>query len=735
MRSGCAQSSPIPRDGVRLARLVCIALVLAVPCYSQSGIAAEESRIEAAQATASSVATVGGEAATFQSAEDFLREAKKFLASGLYLEAADLFETVLTYKDAKHLWPEATLLAGKSYLKAAIAIDSDKLRNEAIERFKVFEKSFPDSPLMEQVSYFWGLALFDLGDWFEAEPRFLELLNRFPESQFAPDSEYHLGRIMEKAQKYLEAQKRYYKVIEYYRRPAKDVEDSTFRIARISELIGKHDLAVKWYLLACKRNRTRCLMDSDVLFYCGNAYYALGQPGEAAKQMWRFVNIFPSDPRYDDAMLMLASSLSALDDLKGAAVVLAGVFGSSRPEKRAEAQLRLAELEQRTGKKLSEEGFMALYKKIVDETPYSDQAIVASLHISKEFLKDGDLRSCLRYVDWFFATFDQNKFTNEMLDVRDEAILGLLQSHLNEKEYFAGAMLFERRKEQIRRQSSVVRARFLAGQVYFGLMGYRRSASLLNATEDRYLSPDDRRMTRLLLALESYFEGSKEKAVSELEKLAVGKVDDISFTARYRLIDILLRENKVTEALERYQKLSPKYSDTRFVLCLDFRAGLMLFSNKQYAAAKEAFDRYLRFNVHSRELLRAALGGTGESAAAGEPAEEIKPLDCRSYLATAAYLQKARCSASLGQKDDAISLLEQVVDECQQSPLVYQACCFLADLKVQQGKSAEATKMLKKCEQLKAEEDVFKEAQSLLLSEMEMKRRLEDISSWWVDEK
>jgi len=727
------RSSPFT-SGVCLRCLVYIALVLAISCYSESGVAAEKGQTDSAQATASSVTTATEEAATFHSARDFMKEANKFLADGLYLEAADLFETVLTYKDAKHLWPKATLLAGECYLKAARAIDSDKLRKQAIERFKTFEKSFPDSPLMEQVSYFWGLALFELGDWFEAEPRFLELLNRFPESQFAPDAEYHLGQIMEKSQKYLEAQKKYYKVIEYYRRPAKDVEDATFRIARISELIGKHDLAVKWYLLACKRNRTRCLMDSDVLFYRGNAYYALGQPGEAAKHLGRFVNIFPSDPRYDDAMLTLAGSLAALNDLKGAAAILSALFSSGRPEKRAEAQLRLAELEQKTGKKLSDEGFMNLYRKIVDETPYSDQAMVASVRISKEFLKDGDFKGCLKYVDWFFGTFDQNKFTNQMFDVRDNAVLGLMKSLLDQKEYFAGAMLFERRKEQLHRPSSVVRARFLAGQVYFGLMNYRRSASLLSATEDRYLSPEDRRRTRLLLALESYFEGSKEKAVSALKKLAVGKMDDITFTAQCRLIDILLRDNELTEALQRYQKLPPKYSDMRFALCLDFRAGLVLLSLKQFAKAQEAFDRYLQFNVHNRKLLRAALGETGESPP-GEPSKEIKPLDCASYLATAAYLQKARCSASLGQKDEAITLLKQVVDGCQKSMLVYQACCLLSDLEAQQGKRDEAVKTLKKCEQFKAKGDVFKESQSLLLSEMEMMKRLEDISSWWVDEK
>jgi len=663
-----------------------------------------------------------------------MAEGKRFLTNGLYLEAADIFETVLTDKDARRLWPEAALLAGKACFSAAKVIESEELRGAAIEKFKSFEESFGQSPLMEEVSYLWGLALFESGDYFEAEPRFVALLKRFPNSPFAPESEYHLGLILERAQKHLEAQKKYYKVIEYYRRPANRVEDSTFRIARISELLEKHDLAVKWYLLACKRNRQRCLMDSDVLFYRGKAYSALGEHKQAIEQLHRFVNIFPADTRYDEAMLALATSLAALDDLKGAAAILDMASKSEKPESRVEALLRLASLEQETGKKLTDDGFMSLYKQIVVESPYTDQAMIASTRLSKHFLKGGNFKGSLEYVDWFFASYGENRFMNEMLDVRDDAILGLLQSYLDEEEYFDAAMTFEEREGQIRKRSSLSRAKFLAGQIYFGLMGYGHGASLLRATEKKFLSPDDRRRIRLLLALQSYFEGAREKAASELEKLTFGKTDEVSFTARCRLIDLLLRQKKAQEALEYYQQLPPDYSETRFLLCIDFRAGLALFAQKQYSLAREAFDRFIQFNLRRRKLLRAMVLDSDAAEASDEPQSELKALDCESYLVIDAFLEKAKCCAALGQKDEAVAILERVMRGCEKSPLLYQVCCLLADLKLQQGKSDEATKTLKKCEELEVDEEVFKEAQSLLLGEIEVKKRLEEISSWWVDE-
>ncbi len=710
-----------------------LALLVAVLYYCDFAVLAQndDAKQSDAEASISSVAAAQSEGAP-SDADSFMAEGKRFLANGLYLEAADLFETVLTDKEAKRLWPEATLLTGKAFLTAARAIESEELRHDAIEKFKSFEKSFEKSPLMEEVSFLWGLALFESGDYFEAEPRFAALLKRFPNSPFAPESEYHLGLILETAQKYLEAQKRYYKVIEYYRRPANRVEDSTFRIARISELLEKHDLAVKWYLLACKRNRQRCLMDADVLFNRGKAYSALGEHKQAVEQLHRLVNIFPGDSRYDEAMLALSASLTALDDLKGASAVLDVVSKSKKPKTRVEALLRLATLEQNTGKKLTEDGFVSLYKQIVNESPYTDQAMVASIRLSKHFLGQGNFGASLEYVDWFFANYEDNRFINEVLDVRDDAILGLLKLYLEEEEYFDAAITFEERQGEIRKRSSLSRARFLAGQIYFGLMGYGRSASLLKATEEKYLSPEDRRRIRLLLALQSYFEGSGEKAVSELEKVAFGKADEVSFTARYRLIDLLFRQEKAEEALGHYRQLPPDYSETRFLLCLDFRAGLALFAQKQYTRAREAFDRYIQLNLQHRKLGRPAVVDSAEVSS--EPQYKLEALDCASYLAIGAQLEKAKCCAALGQKDDAVAILEHVMQGCEKSPLLYQVCCLLADLKLQQGKSDEASKTLKKCEELKVDEKVFSEAQSLLSAEIEVKRRLEEISGWWVDE-
>ncbi len=710
-----------------------LALLVAVLCYCDFAVLAQndDAKQSDTEASLSSVAAGQSEGA-LSDADSFMAEGKRFLANGLYLEAADLFETVLTDKEAKRLWPEATLLTGKACLTAARAIESEELRHDAIEKFKSFEKSFEKSPLMEEVSFLWGLALFESGDYFEAEPRFAALLTRFPNSPFAPESEYHLGLILEMAQKYLEAQKRYYKVIEYYRRPANRVEDSTFRIARISELLEKHGLAVKWYLLACKRNRQRCLMDADVLFNRGKAYSALGEHKQAVEQLHRLVNIFPGDSRYDEAMLALSANLTALDDLKGAAAVLDVVSKSNKLKTRVEALLRLATLEQNTGKKLTEEGFVSLYKQIVVESPYTDQAMIASLRLSKHFLGEGDFGTSLEYVDWFFANYEDNRFINEVLDVRDDAILGLLKLYLDEEEYFDAAIAFEERQGEIRKRSSLSRARFLAGQIYFGLMGYGRSASLLQATEEKYLSPDDRRRIRLLLALQSYFAGSGEKAVSELEKVAFGKADEVSFTARCRLVDLLFRQEKAEEALVHYRQLPPDYSKTRFLLCLDFRAGLALFAQKQYTRAREAFDRYIQLNLQHRRLMRPAVADSAEVS--GEPRYELKALDCASYLAIGAQLEKAKCCAALGQKDDAGAILEHVIQGCEKSPLLYQVCCLLADLKLQQGKSDEASKTLKKCEELEVDEKVFSEAQSLLSAEIEVKRRLEEISGWWVDE-
>ncbi|MBN1594142.1 MAG: tetratricopeptide repeat protein [Candidatus Coatesbacteria bacterium] len=661
----------------------------------------------------------------------YMADGKKFLSDGLYLEAADLFETVLLDEEAKEYWPEAALLAGKAYLAAARAISSAELRREAIKFFENFEKSYSSSPLLEEDYYLWGLSLFEAEDYFEAEPKFNALLKRFPEGAFASESEYYLGRIMERAQKYLEAQKRYYKVIEYFRQPIDKVEDSTFRIARISELLDKHDLAIKWYELACQRNLYRCLMDADVLFYRGSAYASLGEHKQAVEQLFRFINIFPEDPRNDNAMLILAESLITLKDFKGAGAVLTSVMNSKNPNTRAEAMLRLAELQQESGVKLSDDDFITLYERIVEQAPHTDQAMVASLRLSRHYLNERAFANSLKYIDWFFLAFDQSKYMNEMLDLRDDAILGLLRTYLNEDEYFDGAMAFEERKNEIRKRSHLSQARFLAGRLYYGIMNYSRSAEELMATDEKFIDPDDRRLARLLLALDMQTDGKPENTMSELKSLSMGKIDEVSFAAMVRLIDLLLKQGKTEDALQYYSRLPEEYSIPRYLSCLDFRVGLRLSESGDFTRAKEAYDRYIQYNLEHREAIREALMGSHDDVA-NDSGSSLKLLDCASYLATSAFVEKAKCMLSLNETDDAALILKQIMDECDSSPLRSQSCHLLADLRSKQGKSDEALKILKECEKADSD-DLYQEAQALLQTEIEVKRQLEDISNWWAE--
>jgi len=174
-------------------------------------------------------------------------------------------------------------------------------------------------------------------------------------------------------------------------------------------------------------------------------------------------------------------------------------------------------------------------------------------------------------------------------------------------------------------------------------------------------------------------------------------------------------------------------------LSLDYRAGLALFAAKQYSRAIDAFDLYIQFNLQHRMLsmpasLQPAVVDSSDAGTPDQQQSELKALDCESYLTTAAFMEKAKCCAALDRKDDAVAILEQVMEGCEKSPILHQTCYLIADIRLQQGQADEAAKALKKCQELKADQDVFSEAQSLLASEIEVKKRVEDIQSWWVDQ-
>lgn len=667
--------------------------------------------------------------------ESLMKEGKKFLKDGLYLESADLFETVLSDPGARESWPEATLLAGKAYLEASRSVHASELRKKAIEMFQSFTKNYDDSPLLEEVTFLWGLTLFEADDYFEAEPRFNVLLTRFPDGEFVPETDYYLARIMEASQRYLEAQQKYYRVIEFHRRPADRVEDATFRLGKISTLLSKYDLAVRWYEIACKQNQQRCLMDADVLFSRGIAHSALKDHQNAIKNLQRFVNLFPDDPRFEEAMLALAKNLSETGEMTGAVAVLETVTKSGNQEARAEAMLRLATLEHETEQKLTAEGFLALYERVVEIAPYSSQAMTASIRIAKHLLKSHDYENSLHYLDWFFNTYEENKLTDEALDLRDSAIVGQIQTQLDQNEFFDAAITFENRNDQIKKQSALSQASFLAGQAYFGLMGYEKGASLLKAADEKHLSDEQRRRKRLLLAIQANLTGDSEKAVSELKSLSTSEKDKTSILASCHLVDILLKKGSVKDALEAYGQMPPDYCEVRLLLTIDFRAGRALYADKQFAKAADAFDLYVKHNLHHRMLV-APLAKDDEAPVGTSTATKTKilALDCDSHLATFSFLMKAKCLAGLGRVDNAAQVLQEVIDGCETSPFVHEARFLLADYKAKQGKSNEAIELLKQVEGTDAGESMYGEAEPLLLAEMEAKKRLYDVSSWWKED-
>ena len=717
-----------------LGRLLVAATLLTVALSSQ---AATKTAISNTPGKVPSTATLSATQieADRQEAQAFLQEGKRFLKNGMLLEAADLFEAVLSNKNATDMWPEALLLAGKAYLATSKEVEPAKFRSKACQRFEKLVNSYPKSALVEDALFLWGSALFNGGDYIEAEPKFRELLARFPETKYGPEAEYHLGRIFESTQKYLVAQRKYYRVIEYYRHPAKLVQDSMFRLANICTLLGKNELAAKWYELACKRNRQRCLMDKDALFNRGKVYLALGEDERAVRELERFVNLYPDDTRYYEALLMAGTGLERTGKLPVAGLFLKAAAASTTANVKARALLKLATIQQDKGVNLTNTSFKELYQQIVDEFPYTQQAMEASVRLAKYLIDRQDYKAALGYLDWFFDSYGENKFTNTALDARERAILGVLKSYVTEGDFYEAAITFEGRLGQLRKRSSLSQARFWGAWAYFELMGYKQAASVLLLSENRHLTAEQRRQKKLLTALQSYLENRPELAVPQLSALAEGRSDAVSLKARCRLVDLLLRAGRTSEALKQYARLGERYIDDRLALSLDFRMGMQLREASKFAEAKKAFDRFTRLHLKRRQMeLSAAATSTEATLACGQKKEAVSRLDCASYLVVSAFIQKAQCCYALGEKREACLLLEQVIGKCQLSPLVHQACCLLIDYYISQGLSDKAAGAQKRCKKVADKEPLWKQAETLINGEIEVNRRLEELSSWWRGE-
>jgi len=87
------------------------------------------------------------------------------------------------------------------------------------------------SKVKEGIIFLWGHNYFELEQYEEAEPKFRELLNDYPDSQFAEKAYYYLGNLYYELKQYESSRESFKKILDEFPNSTL-IEDSQYFIAR-----------------------------------------------------------------------------------------------------------------------------------------------------------------------------------------------------------------------------------------------------------------------------------------------------------------------------------------------------------------------------------------------------------------------------------------------------------------------------------------------------------------------
>ncbi|MBM3210878.1 tetratricopeptide repeat protein, partial [Candidatus Poribacteria bacterium] len=154
----------------------------------------------------------------------------------------------------------------------------------------IYEKT-QVSKVREGLIFLWGHNLYEMQRYEEAEPKFRELLNDYPDSQFAENAYYSLGNLYYALKQYEPAREAFLMVLNKFPNSAY-LHDSQFFIARCFFDEANYDQAFVEFTKVSSQSNPALL--AQARYYAGLSLLRIGRNQEALTTYQRFIADFPT---------------------------------------------------------------------------------------------------------------------------------------------------------------------------------------------------------------------------------------------------------------------------------------------------------------------------------------------------------------------------------------------------------------------------------------------------------
>ncbi len=587
--------------------------------------------------------------------------------TGDYTNAVKYYDQLLTYHKNSKLANSAQIRIGicyfklKDYQSAILELKNPKLT------------TLPDIVYSESL-YLLATSYYRVQEYQDAEKTYLEVLNKFPSSDYSEESRYGLAWTYFQQKKYNDA------------------------FAQFDELSkGTDSLAVKsfFWKAECKRY--------------------LGKNDEANEIYKQFLEKYPNDPLATEVQYQIGVVYFYKNNADLASRYLLTANASSDINVRAKAFTLLGEIELGKADFKAAKNYFDMVKDLNDIDIDVKNRILLGLGIALYNLHDN--KTAIKYfeeldskdptfetqkvnfflAESYFALGDfksaiscYNKSVGSDKDLASQTIYGKAYSYFNLGDYENSAYLFADFIKKYPDNKRINDAKLRLADSYFGSKNFAAASKVYQElfTSDAKLSTDP--YARYQYAQALYKSGKVTDAISEFisiqEKFPQSEYGEVSL---YTVGWIYFQKGNFTQAISQYNFVLTKYPKTSLEPIIFYSIGDAYFNMSKYDSAIVNYEKVITQFPSSNYVFDAVNGIQSSYVAKGNPDKAISFLgEFVSKNPNLSYsdqllFKKGEIYYSLGKYEQAKQAYQDFTSTYNQSKLVPDAYYWI-------GKSAES---------------------------------------------
>ena len=284
----------------RIVRIALLLVLAVFPAAAAEGGARPAAGAEAKQTTAQAATAES----LWQEASTAAGESRPAEAIALYRRLHDEFPKSAKAEEA--LW-QAAQLAKKAASEAADP-DWEKVRN----LFRLYAADYPKSARYPEAYFELGMAHYRMRFFREALTYFKLFEKRFPQSPLVASAQYWQARTLMEVGRLAEATTVFQKVAQG--EDEKQRVLAAIGLGKVYEARREYAKAIETFEGLLAKAPRAAFEDPELYLSLGTAYLKVGKEAEGQRQLFRFVNLAPQSPRRFDVLFELGESFHRQGD-------------------------------------------------------------------------------------------------------------------------------------------------------------------------------------------------------------------------------------------------------------------------------------------------------------------------------------------------------------------------------------------------------------------------------------